>query len=123
LIHPKKGGRGMQGSDEVDNLLHSLKEIEARLRDLVGSDQAEAILIREMEVFASRDQFYRLSIEKLAHDLSNVLAPVQMSAFLLRLHVEGGEGEEILLAMEQSVTHGMDLVRQTLALARVEGRG
>jgi hypothetical protein len=27
------------------------------------------------------------------------------------------------LAMEQSVTHGMDLVRQTLALARVEGRG
>jgi len=113
----------MQGSNEVNNLLHSLKEFEARLRDLVGSDEAEVLLVREMEVFSSRDQRYRASMERFAHDLSNVLAPVQMSAYLLRLHVEGGEGEEILSAMEQSVTHGLDLVRQALSLARVEARG
>jgi signal transduction histidine kinase len=112
----------MQGSNEVDSLLQSLKEFETQLRDLVGSDQAESLLVREMEVFASRDQRYRVSMERFAHDLSNVLAPVQMSAYLLRLHVEGGEGEEILSAMEESVTHGLDLVQEALALARMEGK-
>jgi signal transduction histidine kinase len=112
----------MEGTDEVGHLLHSIRASEARLRDLVGSEQAEALLLREMEVITARDQRYRVSIEEFAHDLSNVLAPVQMSSYLLRLHVEGGEGEEILAAMEESVANGLDLVRQALELARTGRR-
>lgn len=112
----------MQGSNEVDHLLQSLRESEARLCDLVGSAQAEALLVREMGVIAAWDQRYRVSIEKFAHDLSNVLAPVQMSSYLLRLHVEGSEGEEILTAMESSVAHGLEIVRQAFSLAQREGR-
>jgi signal transduction histidine kinase len=113
----------MMGSNEVDDLLRSIRDSEARLLDLVGSERAEALLLREMQAIAARDQRYRGSLEKFAHDLSNVLAPVQMSSYLLRIHVNGGEGEEILTAMEESVNHGLDIVRQALALARNGGGG
>jgi signal transduction histidine kinase len=112
----------MQGSNEVDHLLRSLRESEARLRDLVGSEEAEALLLREMEGVAAWDQRYRIAIEKFAHDLSNVLAPVQMSSYLLRLHVKGDEAEEILSAMEASVARGLEIVHQAFSLARIEGR-
>lgn len=111
----------MMSSEEVDNLLRTIRDSENRLADLVGSEEAEALLLREMKSIAARDLRYRGSLEKLAHDLSNVLAPVQMSSYLLRIHVNGGEGEDILTAMEESVTHGLDIVRQALALARNGG--
>jgi len=72
----------------------------------------------EVEGLPAGEEYLREAIRKLAHDFSNVLAPVQMSAYLLRTHVEGEEGEEILNAMEASVVQGMDLVRQAQAIAR-----
>ena len=104
---------------EVDALLRTIGNAEAELRRLVGDAEAQALL-RSAHASSGAGREYRTDFERFAHDLSNILAPVQMSAYLLRIHVEGGEGEEILSAMEASVAQGLELVRRALTFAREE---
>lgn len=108
----------METPVEVGELLTILHDTEEKLSALVGRSEAEALLLLNDGILAERDRRGRAALEKFAHDLSNILAPVQMSAYLLHLHVEGGEGEEILSAMEASVTQGMELVQRAFGLAR-----
>lgn len=54
----------------------------------------------------------------IAHDLNNVLAPVMMSATLLREAETVEEREKVLSILEGSVRHGSELIKQVLAFAR-----
>lgn len=58
----------------------------------------------------------------IAHDLNNILAPVLMSAPLLRWKLPQKEVEQILTSIETSARRGAELVRQLLTFGRgVEG--
>ncbi len=58
-----------------------------------------------------------------AHDLNNVLAPILLSAELIRLRSRDMESQGLLEAIENSAKRGADLVRQILYFARgVDGK-
>ncbi len=59
----------------------------------------------------------------IAHDLNNVLAPITMSASLLREKVADEDGLQLVEAVASSAQRGADMVRQILTFARgVDGR-
>ncbi|MFP5379145.1 MAG: two-component system sensor histidine kinase NtrB, partial [Vicinamibacteria bacterium] len=59
----------------------------------------------------------------IAHDLNNVLAPIVLSAEMLRTSVDDPFAIELITAIETSARRGADMVRQVLAFARgVEGQ-
>ncbi len=62
----------------------------------------------------------RQSAARLAHELNNALAPVLMSATLLRDHCTGPQAAGLLQTIEACARRGTDLVAQWLELA--EGR-
>ncbi len=53
-----------------------------------------------------------------AHDLNNILAPIMMSAPLLRQGLGPKETETLILNIETSAQRGADIVKQLLAFAR-----
>ncbi|HEY5226986.1 MAG TPA: ATP-binding protein, partial [Opitutaceae bacterium] len=58
----------------------------------------------------------------IAHDMNNILAPILMSAPLLRLGLSSEETEQTLDTIETSAQRGSDLVKQLLTFGRgVEG--
>ncbi len=58
-----------------------------------------------------------------AHDLNNILAPILMSAPILRWNLAPKESEKILATIETSAQRGADLVRQLLTFGRgIEGQ-
>ena len=58
-----------------------------------------------------------------AHDLNNILAPILMSAQILRMNSRDPESEEMLATIETSSQRGADIVKQLLTFARgVEGK-
>jgi hypothetical protein len=59
----------------------------------------------------------------IAHDLNNILAPIMISATLLRQKIQDKEGLELLTTMEASAKRGADIVKQVLWFGRgVEGK-
>jgi PAS domain S-box-containing protein len=59
----------------------------------------------------------------IAHDLNNILAPIMISAALLRQKIQDKEGLELLAAVEASAKRGADVVKQVLWFGRgVEGK-
>lgn len=54
----------------------------------------------------------------IAHDLNNVLTPVEMVADLLRSAVAGTEGERFLDLLTRSARRGADIIRQLLQFGR-----
>src|SRR5215207_5614550 len=58
----------------------------------------------------------------IAHDLNNILAPIMMSAPMLRWGLKPEEVEKTLVSIETSAQRGADLVKQLLLFGRgVEG--
>jgi CheY-like chemotaxis protein len=58
----------------------------------------------------------------IAHDMNNILAPIMMSAPLLRMGLSVEQTEKTLVTIETSAQRGADLVRQLLTFGRgVEG--
>jgi len=54
----------------------------------------------------------------IAHDLNNILAPILMSAGLLRRNIVDEEGRTLLSTIEISAERGADIVKQVLTFAR-----
>lgn len=54
----------------------------------------------------------------IAHDLNNILAPITMSAPLLRMDLDPSQRERIVSAIEVSAQRGAEIVRQVLAFGR-----
>jgi two-component system cell cycle sensor histidine kinase/response regulator CckA len=54
----------------------------------------------------------------IAHDMNNILAPILMSAPLLRMGMSPANTERTLCAIEKSAQRGADLVRQLLTFGR-----
>jgi nitrogen-specific signal transduction histidine kinase/CheY-like chemotaxis protein len=59
----------------------------------------------------------------IAHDLNNVLAPIILSAPVLREHVTNPDDLRIITSLEKSAERGINLVRQILAFAQGVGGG
>jgi PAS domain S-box-containing protein len=58
----------------------------------------------------------------IAHDMNNILAPVMMSASMLRLGMAAGKEDQMLATIEASAQRGADLIRQLLTFGRgIEG--
>lgn len=55
---------------------------------------------------------------RLAHDFNNVLAPVTMSAPMLKWELEDAEFDDIVDTMEQSTRLGADMIRDLLVFGR-----
>ena len=53
-----------------------------------------------------------------AHDINNVLAPIMLSAELLKPLVQSNEGRNLLASIEQGARHGSGLMQQLLAFSR-----
>jgi two-component system, cell cycle sensor histidine kinase and response regulator CckA len=59
----------------------------------------------------------------IAHDLNNLLSPINMSLYLLRSKVTDAHGRELLAVLEQSVERGIAMVGQIVSFAKgVEGK-
>ncbi len=78
---------------------------------------AEARLLR-----AQRLESIGALASGIAHDLNNILAPIMMSAPMLRWGLKPEEVEKTLVSIERSARRGADLVKQLLLFGRgVEG--
>jgi CheY-like chemotaxis protein len=53
-----------------------------------------------------------------AHDLNNILAPIMMSATMLRFELTAQQREETISTVETSAQRGAEIVRQVLAFGR-----
>lgn len=96
-------------------------------------DQPKSILVINTNITGQKAleaQFFRAQrlesigtlASGIAHDLNNILAPILMSAPILRLNLPPKEVEKILGTIETSAQRGADLVRQLLTFGRgVEG--
>ncbi len=79
--------------------------------------EAEARLLR-----AQRLESIGALASGIAHDLNNILAPIMMSAPMLRWGLKPDEIEKTLVSIEKSARRGADLVKQLLLFGRgVEG--
>jgi signal transduction histidine kinase len=79
--------------------------------------EAEARLLR-----AQRLESIGALASGIAHDLNNILAPIMMSAPMLRWGLKPEEVEKTLVSIETSAQRGADLVKQLLLFGRgVEG--
>ncbi len=81
--------------------------------DLTGQRQLEKQLLR-----AQRMESVGTLACGIAHDLNNVLTPVQMAAELLRPAVAGTEAERFLNLLVRSAVRGVDITRQLLLFGR-----
>ncbi len=86
--------------------------------DLTGKRQLEKQLLR-----AQRLESVGTLACGIAHDLANVLTPVQMAAELLRPTVAGTDGERFLNLLVRSAARGVALTRQLLLFGRGDESG
>lgn len=85
----------------------------AVVRDISERKEMEAKFFR-----AQRLESIGSMASGIAHDMNNILAPILMSAPLLRMGMSAENTERTLNAIEQSAQRGADLVRQLLTFGR-----
>jgi two-component system cell cycle sensor histidine kinase/response regulator CckA len=89
----------------------------AVVRDITQRKELEARFFR-----AQRLEAIGSLASGIAHDMNNILAPILMSAPLLRLGLSAEETDQTLSTIETSAQRGSDLVKQLLTFGRgVEG--
>jgi two-component system, cell cycle sensor histidine kinase and response regulator CckA len=89
----------------------------AVVRDITQRKELEARFFR-----AQRLEAIGSLASGIAHDMNNILAPILMSAPLLRLGLSAEEVDQTLSTIETSAQRGSDLVKQLLTFGRgVEG--
>ncbi len=88
----------------------------------IKQDVTERRNLEKQYLRAQRMEGVGLLAGGIAHDLNNVLAPILMSAELLRYHDLPAEALNIIETMETSAKRGADIVKQVLTFARgIEG--
>jgi two-component system cell cycle sensor histidine kinase/response regulator CckA len=88
----------------------------------VAEDITERKNLETQFLRAQRVEAIGMLASGMAHDLNNILAPILMSAPLLRLGLSAEKTERTLATIEESAQRGADLVRQLLTFGRgVEG--
>ncbi|MBX3743688.1 MAG: PAS domain S-box protein [Verrucomicrobiae bacterium] len=85
---------------------------------LVGTDVTEKRQLERQVFRGQRLESLGTLACGIAHDLNNVLTPVQMVADLLRTAVAGTEGERFLDLLTRSARRGADIIRQLLQFGR-----
>lgn len=85
----------------------------ATVRDVTERKELEAQFFR-----AQRLESVGSLASGIAHDMNNILAPILMSAPLLRLGLSAEKTEQMLSTIETSAQRGADLVRQLLSFGR-----
>ncbi|HKB58280.1 MAG TPA: response regulator [Lacunisphaera sp.] len=89
----------------------------------VATDITEKKQLAEQLLRAQRLESLGLLAAGIAHDLNNVLAPVLMSAPLLRQRATAAEDLRVLDILEKSAERGTALVRQVLGFVHGVGGG
>jgi two-component system cell cycle sensor histidine kinase/response regulator CckA len=83
----------------------------------IATDITEKKKLEEQFLRAQRLESLGLLAAGIAHDLNNILAPVLMSAPLLRPHATAAADHRVLDILEKSAERGSALVRQILGFA------
>jgi two-component system cell cycle sensor histidine kinase/response regulator CckA len=116
-IHRRKDGTTFLVEFNVRLVKLDRDYLVANVRDITERKELEANSLR-----AQRLDAIGTLTSGIAHDMNNILAPIMMSAPLLRMGLSAEKREQTLVAIEASAQRGADLVRQLLAFARgVEG--
>ena len=88
----------------------------------IDTDVTEHKKLEQQLLRAQRLESIGTLASGVAHDLNNILAPILMSAPLLREDLGGEATEKIIQTIEESAQRGAQIVRQVLTFARgVEG--
>jgi two-component system cell cycle sensor histidine kinase/response regulator CckA len=85
---------------------------------IVNSDITEKKRLESHYIRSQRMESIALLTGGMAHDLQNILAPVAMSVPLLRARINDASGREILKAVEESASSGLELVKNILTYGR-----
>lgn len=97
----------------LHNLQGQVTHFVAVQQDVTERKQQEARLLR-----AQRLESIGSLASGIAHDLNNILAPIMMSAPMLRWNLPAQEAEETLTSIERSAQRGAELVKQLLLFGR-----
>ena len=85
---------------------------------IVSSDVSEKKRLESQFIRAQKMESIALLTGGLAHDLQNVLAPIAMSAHLLKKRLSGKSSLAIMRAVEKSARSGIELVQSILTYGR-----
>ncbi len=89
---------------------------------IIGTDITEKKQLEAQFLRTQRLESIGTLASGIAHDLNNILAPILMSAPMLRWGLKPEQFEKTLLTLEASAQRGADLVKQLLTFGRgVEG--
>ena len=111
--HRRKDGTTFPVEFNVKFVKLDREYLVAVVRDISERKELEAKFFR-----AQRLESIGSMASGIAHDLNNILAPILMSAPLLRMGMSAANTERTLNAIEQSAQRGADLVRQLLTFGR-----
>jgi PAS domain S-box-containing protein len=116
-IHQRKDGTTFPVEFSVKLVKLDRDYLLAVVRDISERKEMEAKFFR-----AQRLEAIGSLASGIAHDMNNILAPIMMSAPLLRMGLSVEQTEKTLVTIETSAQRGADLVRQLLTFGRgVEG--
>lgn len=115
--HRRKDGTMFPVEFNVKLVTLDREYLVAVVRDISERKELEAKFFR-----AQRLEAIGSLASGIAHDMNNILAPIMMSAPLLRMGLSVEKREQTLATIETSAQRGADLVRQLLTFGRgVEG--
>lgn len=85
---------------------------------IINNDVTEKVRLKNQFLRAQRMEGVGSLASGVAHDLNNVLAPILMSAQMIRSGLEGEEMEEVVQTIESCAERGAMMLRQLLAFGR-----
>jgi two-component system cell cycle sensor histidine kinase/response regulator CckA len=112
-IHVRKDGTTFPVEFNVTIAKVGKEYVVAVVRDISERKEMEARFFR-----AQRLDSIGSMASGIAHDMNNILAPILMSAPMLRMGMSAENTERTLIAIEQSAQRGADLVKQLLTFGR-----
>jgi PAS domain S-box-containing protein len=108
----------LEGSISVKMAEGEVVSLRCILRDVTEKKKLEEQLLRNQ-----RMESIGTLAGGVAHDLNNALAPILMSAQLLRMKINDPDCQHTLDLLEASAERGADMVKQVLTFARgIEGK-
>ncbi len=117
VVSLKTGATDYILKNRLTRLVPAVRRALEDARKRAALKEAEARLLR-----AQRLESIGALASGIAHDLNNILAPIMMSAPMLRWGLKPDEVEKTLVSIEKSARRGADLVKQLLLFGRgVEG--
>ncbi len=112
--HRTKGGMLI----DVEVISHDLILDSRPARLVISSDITEKKRVEANMLRSQRLESLGTLAGGIAHDLNNVLSPINMSVFLLRSKVTDRHGQEILDTLEEMVERGTNMVKQVVSFAK-----